>query len=102
MELVTLIANVVAALANACIALRVVTFRRGPRRYRCLVSVFAWLLFNACLFNVYWLLMVGLPNAATALAFAGVCVYSAWLLVRHKGNLGEIFYKVGQEKWTRE
>lgn len=102
MELVTLIANVIAALANACMALRLLTFRRGQRRYRCAVSVLAWLLFNVCTFNVYWLLVAGIPGVAASVAFSGLSVYSAWLLVRHKGNLGELFYIVGQVKWTRE
>lgn len=91
MELVTHIANWVAALANLYIALRLFTFRRSGRRYRRGVSMFAWLLFNATLFMAFWLITRGISIWWVAAPYSATCLWLVWLLHRHRGNLGEFF-----------
>ncbi|MGD8174783.1 phage holin family protein [Marinimicrobium sp. ARAG 43.8] len=91
MELATSIANWVAALANIYMALRLLTFRRGKRRYRRGVAFLAWLLINLTLCMAAWLILAGFTHSVIAHLYAGLCVGMAWLFLRHKGNLGAFF-----------
>lgn len=101
MELVTLIANCVAAIANTCIALSLLTFRRGHRRYRRFVSLCAWLLFNLSLSNAYWLLVVGLPSAACSVTAACLYVFLAYRFLHSRGNVVDSLHLSGQKDELR-
>lgn len=85
------ISNLIATLACAVIALRLLTFRRGQRRHNRFWAMVAWALINACLLLVLHLIWGALSQEA--LHWYGAILLSAAAIqtLRAKGNAAKLW-----------
>lgn len=85
------IPNLIATIACAVIAVRLLTFRRGQRRYNRFWALVAWALINACLVLALHLVWGALSQEA--LRWHGAILLSAAAIqaLRAKGNAAKLW-----------
>lgn len=87
------ILNVLSVIACLLIAIRLITFKKGNKRYRFFISFSVWVIINSSVSIAIWLLFYGFKSLFPALASTIFLYAFAFQLFICQGNLAAIFYK---------
>lgn len=87
------ILNLLSVVACFLIAIRLITFKKGNKRYRFFISLSVWLIINSCVSIAIWLIFSGFKSIFIALAVTAFLYVFAYQLFICHGNLAALFYK---------
>lgn len=84
--------NSLSAVACFLIVIRLITFKKGDKRYRFFISLVVWVIINACVSIALWLIVSGFKSIFLAV-IATIVLYAFSLqLFICRGNLAALFY----------
>lgn len=84
--------NSLAAIACLLIVVRLITFKKGDKRYRFFISLVAWLIINASVSVVLWLIFAGFTSIFPALLVTAFLYAVAIKLIACRGNVAALFH----------
>jgi hypothetical protein len=84
--------NSLSALACFLIVIRLITFKKGDKRYRFFISLVAWLIINASASIALWLIFAGFTSIFPALLVTAFLYAVAIKLIACRGNVAALFY----------